>query len=151
MRFSRYSKKREFIYNALKENPVHPTAETLREILKKEKVLVSIATIYRNLNSFAEEGRINKFTGSLGQEHFDHNTHEHSHLQCLHCGKIMDIEAPFSLNQAGAELEKETGFKISAVKLHLSGSCKACSRTVKKMPKEPLKLRPIRMRAKAAK
>ena len=55
-----YSKQRETILNTLKENVVHPTAEYLYDVLKRENSSISLATLYRNLNQLAENGIIKK-------------------------------------------------------------------------------------------
>ena len=56
----KYSRQRELILKTLKENCIHPTAEQLYELIRREEPTVSLATVYRNLNLLAENGMVKK-------------------------------------------------------------------------------------------
>ena len=71
-----YSKQREKILDVLSNNAVHPTAETLLELLKSENANIGFTTLYRNLNKLAQAGIIKKIDGLESSAHFDHNTFE---------------------------------------------------------------------------
>ncbi len=53
--YMNYSRQRELILDTLVKNPVHPTAEKLFAIIKKEypEANIGIATVYRNLSKLA--------------------------------------------------------------------------------------------------
>ena len=70
----KYSRQRELILKTLKENCIHPTAEQLYELIRREEPTVSLATVYRNLNLLAENGMVKKIEGLDGTAHFDHQT-----------------------------------------------------------------------------
>ena len=53
-----YSKQREMILNTLKMNVVHPSAEYIHSVLKKEYPKMSLATVYRNLNQLVDIKKI---------------------------------------------------------------------------------------------
>ena len=56
-----YSKQREIILDTLKSNVVHPTAEYIYEILKKEDSKISLATFFVRIKiDFARLGIKNK-------------------------------------------------------------------------------------------
>ena len=76
----KYSRQREIILDKLKANAVHPTAEYLYSILKKENSTISLATLYRNLNQLEEHGIIKRIDGLETSSHYDHNTHTHYHF-----------------------------------------------------------------------
>ena len=69
-----YSVQNEIILNTLKENAVHPTAETLCSIIKEENPKIGVATVYRNLNKLADKGIIKRIDRLESATHFDHNT-----------------------------------------------------------------------------
>ena len=120
-----YSKQREIILDTLKNNVVHPTAEYIYEILKKEDSKISLATLYRNLNQLAENGIIKKIDGLESSSHYDHNTHAHYHFICDNCKKVYDISskiAPELVKRA----ETETNFKIIGHDIVFHGICKDC-------------------------
>ncbi len=121
-----YSKQRELILTALKENVVHPTAEYIYNILKPKNHSISLATVYRNLNKLAESGIVKKIEGLNGSDHFDHNTHEHYHLICVKCDKIYDIPKEVAPN-ACKMVENDLGFKVLGHELTFKGICPKCN------------------------
>ena len=56
----RYSKQRELILQTLQKNAIHPSAEQLYELIKREEPAISLATVYRNLNLLAQQKIIKK-------------------------------------------------------------------------------------------
>lgn len=120
-----YSKQREIILEALRDNVVHPTAEYLYEILKEKENSISKATLYRNLNQLAETGTIKKIDGLETSSRFDHNTHEHYHFMCDRCKKVFDV--PASIAPSVIDMtEKETGFEVKSLDIVIHGLCNEC-------------------------
>lgn len=132
MKFKKHSKKREVIYTTLKDNPIHPSAEQLHGILVKKDINYGIATVYRNLNLFVEEGRAQKFRGLNGAEHFDHTMHAHAHFICEGCGYIEDIPLPRGYEDFLEALKKKNKVSVSASKVIISGACRKCRLNVLK-------------------
>ena len=66
------------------------------EAVKKDMPAISLATVYRNLNSLADNGEILKLEIN-GEAHYDGFCHLHSHFVCNECGKIIDIEINYFL------------------------------------------------------
>ena len=122
-----YSKQREIIFDALKQNVIHPTAESLYEIIKKSYPEISKATLYRNLSQLAELGIIKKIEGLETSAHFDHNTHLHYHFICVECGKVFDVSSGVALDVVN-KTENETGFKITNHELVFHGLCNNCKK-----------------------
>lgn len=122
-----YSKQRETILNTLKENVVHPTAEYLYDVLKRENSSISLATLYRNLNQLAENGIIKKIDGLESSSHYDHNTHEHYHFICDKCKKVYDISADVAPDLV-KKAQDETGFTINGSDIVFHGICKDCNK-----------------------
>ena len=120
-----YSKQREIILDTLKNNVVHPTAEYIYEILKKEDSKISLATLYRNLNQLAENGIIKKIDGLESSSHYDHNTHAHYHFICDNCKKVFDVSCGIAPD-IEKKIEDETGFIVSSHDIIIHGICKNC-------------------------
>ena len=120
-----YSRQREIIHDTLKQNVVHPTAEYIHTVLKKNHPEIGIATVYRNLNKLAQSGEILKIEGLEGKSHFDHNTFEHHHFICMECGKVYDI-MPEIAPEMIKKTEEQTGFKITRAEIAFQGICKEC-------------------------
>ena len=125
-----YSQKREAILEKVLATKCHPTADWIYESLKQEYSDLSLATVYRNLKLFKNEGRISSFTGVVGQERFDGNIEPHAHFVCRQCGIIMDI--PFLEYRASDFIcpEEIAGSKIERFDLSLYGVCKTCLASV---------------------
>lgn len=120
-----YSKQREIIYNTLKTNVVHPTAEYIYELLKKRHPNISLATVYRNLNQMASAGIIKRIEGLESSVHYDHNTHEHYHFICDKCKKVFDIDADIAPDIEDKTFAK-TGFAILGHEITFHGFCADC-------------------------
>ena len=125
-----YSRQREIIFSALKENVVHPTAEYLYSVLKEKDPNISLATLYRNLNQMAEKGLIKKIDGLESASHYDHNIHEHYHFICKKCKKVFDISSNVA-PEIVVKTKAETGFEIDSYDIVFSGLCKDCFEDIK--------------------
>ena len=122
---ARKSKQREIVLQALKDNVIHPTADELYKIISKQHSSIGSATVYRNLNSLAEEGMIKKIDCLETSAHFDHNTYTHYHFICDNCKNIYDVTENVAPN-VDKIAEKETGFYIKGHDLCFHGLCKQC-------------------------
>lgn len=123
-----YSKQRELILTALKENVLHPSAENIYKILKPDYPTISLATVYRNLNKMSSMGTIKKIEGLEDSDHFDHNTHEHYHLLCVKCNRIYDISSEVA-PQVCKFVEKNLGFDVLEHEITFRGICPECKKT----------------------
>lgn len=122
-----YSKQREKILDTLTYNAVHPTAETLLEILNRENSNIGITTLYRNLNQLAEAGMIKKIDGLESSVHFDHNTHEHYHFICDVCKKVFDVPSDVAPDLV-KNTRVATGFDIENHDIVFHGICSDCKK-----------------------
>lgn len=123
----KYSKQRELILKTLQENPIHPTADEIYQLLRLELPSISLGTVYRNLNQLSESGEVMKITGLDGSIHFDHNTHKHYHFICNKCNKVYDIPAKAIPNIENS-VEECTGLHVSECELVLKGLCRDCQK-----------------------
>ncbi len=124
-----YSKQREIIIDTLTKNAVHPTAEKLYEIIKREhpESKIGIATVYRNLNKLSSAGKVKRINALEDSEHFDNNTHEHYHFMCNKCKQIFDIEADIAPDLVKKIFDK-TGFLVTDYDIVFNGICKSCQK-----------------------
>ena len=121
-----FSRKREAIYNALRDTTVHPTAEWIYEILKPDYPDLSLGTVYRNIKKFCESGKVRSVGVIRGQEHFDGDTSKHSHFVCSGCGRVLDIFEPVVPEEILAEIQKKHDFHIMSEDILFSGVCPNC-------------------------
>jgi len=128
----KHSVKREEILNLLQSAKTHPGAKCVYEQLKRSIPDLSLATVYRNLNIFCQEGKALSLGVISGEERFDGITEPHPHLVCSCCGSVVDITPAQAdaLIQNCKKLSLETSFFIDFRKTVFYGLCKDCSRDI---------------------
>lgn len=120
----RYSRQREIILNAVRENLVHPDAEEIYSIVRAKDPSISLGTVYRNLNLLSELGEIRKIQMAGGADRYDGNISGHHHSICSKCGKIMDYDYDFG--GLGNEVLTQTGIECRNITVTLEGICRDC-------------------------
>ena len=126
-RTAKHFRKRDAILSCLRSTELHPSADWVYERVKQEIPDISLATVYRNLNLFKEQGLIQSLGTVNGVERFDGNTAPHVHYICTGCGKVVDLpglSVPEDLNYAA---EAESGGRVAACQLTFTGLCGKCS------------------------
>ena len=121
-------RKRDAILNCLRSTTVHPDADWVYEHVKAEIPDISLATVYRNLALFKEQGLIISVGNVDGVERFDGNPAPHVHFICNSCGRIVDlhnISVPEELNNAAA---LASGGQVSSCQLTFTGLCGECTK-----------------------
>lgn len=119
-------RKRNAILECLKNTHAHPSAETLFQMLQEEHPDISLATVYRNLTLFKNQGVIQSLGTVNGIERFDANTAPHVHFICGCCDSVLDLpelDPPESLCSAAA---KATGGQVTGCQLIFTGTCQNC-------------------------
>ena len=76
----------------LKKKQVHVTAYSLEKMLIKNKVYISRATIYNNLNELSSKGFLKKVMVKKDKMWFDTNLSKHHHFYDEEEDKLVDIQ-----------------------------------------------------------
>jgi len=121
------SKKRNAILEKLRSTKSHPTAEWIYHELKPLHPDLSLATVYRNLKLFREEGEIILVDTVAGQERYDANTSEHTHFVCEICSAVIDVDYE-SKHSELLQMLAEQGFVVDYTALSVRGKCQNCAR-----------------------
>lgn len=109
------------ILEIISSSHAHMTAEQVFFTLKQEYPGVVLATVYNNLNSLCQQGKIRKISVEGCPDRYDRNT-RHDHLVCRRCGSLADIH----LEDITAQLEQQTGFVIDGYDLKIQYLCPRC-------------------------
>ncbi|MBC8343591.1 MAG: transcriptional repressor [Bacteroidetes bacterium] len=88
----RVTHQRLVIYMELYSSLEHPTAEMIYSRLVKEYPTLSLATVYKTLDTFAKSGLIKKLKSIDDSVHYDADLHFHNHLICNKTKKIVDYK-----------------------------------------------------------
>lgn len=121
-------KKRDAIYTCLCQTDTHPSAEMVHQMLQPEHSDISLATVYRNLTYFKNQGMIASVATVRGVERFDANTEPHVHFICNGCDAVIDlqqIQVPHTLD---AQVEQSSGCHVDGCQLTFSGLCGNCQK-----------------------
>jgi len=110
----------------MQEAGKHLDAKELYRRASERNPNVSLATVYRNLRLFTEQGLINE--RHLGQAHCYYEMKrlgEHQHLVCEACGQVIEFESPL-IRKLVAEVQRKNNFSVTRVELYLEGHCYKC-------------------------
>lgn len=119
-------RKRNAIMECLRSTDLHPSAETVHEMLQCEHPDISLATVYRNLALFKRQGLIQSLGTVNGVERFDANTNPHVHFICNGCDAVMDLPQVQVPQALGNTAEEATGCQVSGCQLTFTGLCQNC-------------------------
>ncbi|MDB5273079.1 MAG: Fur family transcriptional regulator [Chitinophagaceae bacterium] len=80
------------IYDALMSDCSHPTAETIHELIKISHPTISLATVYKTLETFVEYQLAQKVSTVEGTYRYDGKTEEHHHIVIDETNEIIDFD-----------------------------------------------------------
>lgn len=123
----RYSKQRELVLQKVETLCDHPTAEEIYHEAAKECPGLSLGTVYRNLNSLVDAGRVRRVPIPGKADRFDHTLSPHSHLYCTSCGCVTDVALD---ERKVIRLAQGKCGKIESCAVTFFGVCAACSQKV---------------------
>ena len=93
----RYSKQRELVMQTVQQLCDHPTAEEIYDKAAQECPNLSLGTVYRNLNSLVEAGRVRRVSIPGKADRFDHTREQDCAVVllgvCEECCRRQDAEA----------------------------------------------------------
>ena len=119
-------RKRNAILSCLQSTNLHPSAEMLHEMLATEHPEISLATVYRNLSLFKQQGIIQSLGTVDGIERFDGNTQPHVHFICTACSGVIDLPQISIPQQLRSTVEEATGGQVNECQLSFTGICQKC-------------------------
>ena len=123
---TKHFRKRSAILSCVRGTTAHPSAEMVHEMLRESHPDISLATVYRNLNYFKQQGLATSVATVRGVERFDANTEPHVHFICNSCDAVIDLEqiqVPQTLDEA---VEKTSGCRVNSCQLTFNGLCGNC-------------------------
>lgn len=97
------------------------------QIFELTKDKTDLATVYRTLETFLNNGLINRLEFGEGKYRYEIKRKDHHHLICRACERIEDVEDKF-MNKWENEIKVERGFLVSNHSLEFFGVCKQCQR-----------------------
>ena len=123
----RYTEQRAAVYRFLSSTTSHPNADEVFREVRNHVPGISLATVYKSLETLVSCGLAAKLTYSDGSARYDARTEPHHHARCVMCGTVVDVPGSFSdreMDALGRELE---GFSVTGYRLELTGFCSRCA------------------------
>ena len=121
---TRLTKQRKIILDELCKVKTHPTVDEVYDMVRKHIPRISLGTIYRNLELLSEQGKIMKLDIDNERMRFDGNPQEHSHIRCVVCGRVDDIEIEPKVKWD--ENCSDTDYQVLGCKVEFFGKCPEC-------------------------
>ncbi|MCG7345772.1 peroxide-responsive transcriptional repressor PerR [Sporosarcina sp. ACRSL] len=122
----RITPQRHAILEFLISSETHPTADEIYRALEDDFPNMSVATVYNNLRVFRNAGLVKELTYGDSSSRFDFVTHDHYHIICDNCGKIVDFHHP-GLEEVEHLASHVTGFEVNSHRLEVYGTCPDCA------------------------
>lgn len=121
----RFTEQRSAVYRFLIGTASHPTADDVFTAVRAEIPDISLATVYKSLETLVGCGLAAKLTYGDGSARYDGRTDPHPHARCLDCGAVLDV--PGRLDAVALErLGSVDGFAVEGYRLELVGRCREC-------------------------
>lgn len=115
----------QLVLNAVRQLGNHPTADDVYNYVVKIHPNISKGTVYRNLNSLAEDGLLFKISVPDAADRFDHTLEMHYHIKCMNCGEFVDVSIDY-MQDLDDKVSSVTGYKIYSHDVIFKGICANC-------------------------
>lgn len=116
---------RRLILDELIQRSDHPSAEELFNSLHHKTRKLSLATIYRTLETLIENNLVTEHTRGKNGSRYEVAKGQHYHVICLKCQKMEDIFG-ITIQSLEDEIAKMTSYRIEKHRLDIYGLCPDC-------------------------
>ena len=120
----RNTKQKSLILEIVNQSVFHPTAYMVHQECLEKIPHISLGTVYRNLNTLVEMGKIQRLEVPGHFDRYD-KILDHDHFICLKCGNILDLERSNITYE-----EMIMGNQVLNCKIRYEGICKDCLKLV---------------------
>ncbi len=123
----RFTDQRAAVFRLVARSRVHPTAEDVFLGVRTEVPGISLATVYKSLETLVSCGLAKKLNPADGSARFCGRTEPHHHARCLACGGVSDVAGELGDSEIAALRSQANGFHLVGYDLELTGSCSDCA------------------------
>ena len=122
----RFTEQRAAVYRFLADTDVHPTADEVYLAVRQDLTRISLATVYKSLETLVGCGLVVKLTYGDNSARYDGRTDPHHHARCLNCGRVVDIHGKIADSEIEGLQSGTAGFTVTGFRLELAGYCATC-------------------------
>lgn len=120
----RFTEQRAAVYRFLRGTDEHPTADEVFTVVRGEISDISLATVYKALETLVSCGLAAKLSYGDGSARYDARTDEHYHSRCLGCGVVRDVYAAEPAYRP--QVRVGDGFRVEGFRVEVVGYCVNC-------------------------
>jgi Fur family peroxide stress response transcriptional regulator len=122
----RFTEQRATIYRYLAGTDVHPTADEVFLAVRRSLPEISLATVYKGLETLVGCGLAVKLTYADDSARYDGRTDPHHHARCVACDSVVDIPGEIPDAEVEDLRRRATGFTVTGYRLEFTGYCSTC-------------------------
>jgi Fur family peroxide stress response transcriptional regulator len=112
------------VYRVLHDSTEHLSAEEIHKKVIAHFPMITLATIYKNLERLNKAGIVQKVSTMKDVSLYEAKINSHHHLFCIKCQAIHDITDPIGKNKLS--LPKGHGFEVLGYEVIVRGCCPKC-------------------------
>ena len=120
----RVTRQRLAVYAFLSRNDSHPTVDHIHSSVKGDLPKISVATVYKSVESLVDVGLVKPIYLGQAATRFDASTEEHAHFRCIACNQIADV----TMNEAPVSMDELDRCEIIGSTVEFYGFCASCRR-----------------------
>jgi Fur family transcriptional regulator, peroxide stress response regulator len=116
------------IFAELAATDQHPSAEALHALVRRAMPTLSLATVYKTLETLTEIGAVRPVSRLGARGRWDANVSPHHHLICTACGSVTDVVEPRleTASRPARAVASRHGFAMAGHTVEIFGRCAAC-------------------------
>ncbi|MDC0160538.1 transcriptional repressor [Gemmatimonadales bacterium] len=122
----RFTEQRAAVFRYLARTDVHPTAEEVFLAVRTRLPAISLATVYKSLETLVGCGLAVKLTYGDHSARYDGRTDPHHHARCVSCEKVLDMPGELLKGEIDSLRATAGTFTVTGYRLELSGYCPEC-------------------------
>jgi Fe2+ or Zn2+ uptake regulation protein len=124
----RITPQRRLILDILSHADGHLDASAIYARARHRAARLSLATVYRTLNALKQAGVVRELHLDDERHYYELDRQDkHSHLVCLVCGRVVEVESAAFVEAARAAGQAH-GFEVATAHVELTGYCESCRR-----------------------
>lgn len=122
----RFTEQRAAVFRFPSGTDTHPTADEVFLAVRSDVPGISLATVYKSLETLVGCGLARKLAYGDGSSRYDGRTDPHHHARCISCGRVFDVPGHLDDEELRDLRSGIGGFQITGYRLEFTGYCPAC-------------------------
>ncbi len=116
---------RRVVLEEVKKVKTHPSADEVYLAVRRRLPDISMATVYRNLETLAEHGLIRRLWEVSAPRRYDGILEQHYHVVCDRCGRVDDVRLE-AVNGFLEDARRASDYDVQGYRLEFHGLCPSC-------------------------